>query len=195
MLPLPPDEHPGAVLTPLAGESALRRIVAALAPAVERVLIVAEARLAHQAGAGLAGLPAETIVVDETADGAICLAAAAPVLHALEASHLLLADHRRPLLPAALITRLVDALAAGAELVVPVLPVTDTVKVVGPQGSITSNVDRALLRTLQYPHGMTVDRLAVPGLRDATTVLGDADALAVDLPGDAALLEAIISCR
>jgi 2-C-methyl-D-erythritol 4-phosphate cytidylyltransferase len=195
VLPLPPAEHPGAVLTPLAGESALRRIVAAFAPAVQQVLVVAEAGLAEQAGAELAGLPAETVVVDETADCALCLTAAMPVLRALGASHVLLADHHRPLLPPALITRLIDALASGAELVVPVLPVTDTVKVVDGQGNITSTVDRALLRTLQYPHGMTVDRLAVPGLHGATTVLGDADALAVDLPRDAPLLEAIIACR
>jgi 2-C-methyl-D-erythritol 4-phosphate cytidylyltransferase len=195
VLPLPPAEHPGAVLTQLAGESALRRIVAAFAPAVQQVLVVAEAGLAEQAGAELAGLPAKVIVVGEKADRAECLAAAARVLRTLDGTHVLLADHRYPLLPAGLITRVAEALAAGHESVVPVLPVTDTVKAVDGQGSITSNVDRAGLQTLQYPHGMTVGRLVVPALDGATTVLGDSDALAANLPDDAPLLEAVIACR
>ncbi len=60
-----------------------------------------------------------------------------PVLRALGANRVLLADHHRPLLPPAPIAKLVDALASGAELVVPVLPVTDTVKVVDGQREVS----------------------------------------------------------
>ena len=50
------------------------------------------------------------------------------------------ADHRHPLLAADLIERVTEALAGGAELVIPVLPVTDTVKVVEAGGTITATV-------------------------------------------------------
>ncbi len=56
-------------------------------------------------------------------------------------------------------------------------------------------MDRSQLQAVQYPHGMTIARLTTAGLAGATTVAGDPDAVAVDLPADAALLEAVIACR
>ena len=195
VLPLPPVEGAAAVLTPLAGEPAVRGIVAALAPAVVGTVVVVAADLADAVGAALAGLRFDLVVVPGNATCAECLAAAVEPLRHNGATHVLVADHRHPLLAPALVARVVDALADGAALVVPVQPVTDTVKVVDGQGTITSTIDRGLLQGLQYPHGMTVDRLREPGLAGAVTVAGDADAMAVDLPADAALLEAIIACR
>jgi 2-C-methyl-D-erythritol 4-phosphate cytidylyltransferase len=103
-------------------------------------------------------------------------------------------------MPAALVARVIAALADGAELVVPVLPVTDTVKMVDGQGTIRSTVDRAELRITQYPFGVTVSRLgdlhtALGAGEGLVTVAGDADAVPVDLPADAALANAIIACR
>ncbi|WP_304118133.1 2-C-methyl-D-erythritol 4-phosphate cytidylyltransferase [Mycolicibacterium bacteremicum] len=195
ILPLPPDEDPAAALTPLAGEPAVCRIVRSLATATDRILVLAGATLAGRIAAALDGLPVEILEIDESHGRADCLTAAAGHLRRQAITHVLLADHRHPLLAADLIDRVTEALAGGAELVIPVLPVTDTVKVVDAGGTITATVDRATLQLLQYPRGSTVDRLMVDDLAGAVTVAGDADAVAAELPADAALLEAVIACR
>jgi len=58
-------------------------------------------------------------------------------------------DAARPFVSSALIVRALEAAAKGAA--VPVLPVTDTVKVVNGQGMVTATLDRATLRTIQTP--------------------------------------------
>jgi 2-C-methyl-D-erythritol 4-phosphate cytidylyltransferase len=64
---------------------------------------------------------------------------------------LLLHDAARPLAPAALAVAVVDAAQRGHDLVVPVLPVTDTVKRVDPAGLVVDTPDRSGLRVLQTP--------------------------------------------
>lgn len=182
------------MLTALAGESALRRIVRALVPAVEQVVVVVDATLADRVTDDLSGQTVNVVVLDGTPSRAACLATAADRLGG-DTTHVLLADHRHPLIPPALLTRVIDALATGAELVVPVLPVTDTVKVVDAQGRIVSTLDRSQLRSVQYPHGMLARRLSEDGMAGVVTVPGDADAVAVALPADAALVEAVIAGR
>ena len=122
-----------------------------------------------------------------------------PHLQASAATHVLVAEHRHPVLSRDLVARVVAALADGAELVVPVLPVTDTVKRVDGQGVIRSTVDHSELKITQYPYGAAVARLddlpAVLSATDLVCVAGDADAIPFDLPADAALLAAVIACR
>ncbi|MGU3650106.1 IspD/TarI family cytidylyltransferase [Mycolicibacterium sp. A43C] len=195
ILPMPSAENPAAALTPLGGEPAVRRMVRSLARVARHVLIVVDEAFADRFDAALAGLPTEILPVEASATRADCLALAAVRAGRHGATHVLLADHRHPLMAADMIDRVVNALADGAELVVPVLPVTDTVKTVDAGGTITATVDRSTLRLLQYPRGMRADRLAVESLAGAVTVDGDADAVAVELPADAALLEAVIACR
>lgn len=57
-------------------------------------------------------------------------------------------DAARPLVPAAVCARVVDALRAGASAVVPVVPVVDTVRTV--DGDV---LDRDSLRAVQTPQG------------------------------------------
>jgi 2-C-methyl-D-erythritol 4-phosphate cytidylyltransferase len=126
--------------------------------------------------------------------------------------HVLIHDIRRPLAPASLRDRVIDALQAGASVVMPMLPVTDSVKSVDAQGSVTGTLDRSLLRVVQYPRGFTADQLsrlltqrstddfdeldeALRAEMPLTLVDGDADAFTVDLPKDTDYVEAIISCR
>ncbi|MGU3501065.1 2-C-methyl-D-erythritol 4-phosphate cytidylyltransferase [Mycobacterium sp. C31M] len=195
ILPLPPGDRPAAVFTPLAGQSALLRIVGALAPVVHEIVVPVAAGLADEVDTTLSGFAVEIVAVDESASRAECLVSTADLLKQRGTTHVLLADHRYPLLAASLVDRVVQALVGGAEVVVPVLPVTDTVKVVDRQGTITSTVDRSQLRSVQYPHGFAIGRLLAGDLADAVTVPGDADAVAADLPDDAALLAAVIACR
>jgi 2-C-methyl-D-erythritol 4-phosphate cytidylyltransferase len=66
---------------------------------------------------------------------------------------LLVHDAARPLVPTALVLSVVDAVRAGHRVVVPVLPLADTVKEVDGSGHVVSTPDRAGLRVVQTPQG------------------------------------------
>ncbi|MBL1077398.1 2-C-methyl-D-erythritol 4-phosphate cytidylyltransferase [Nocardia sp. 2] len=70
-----------------------------------------------------------------------------------DASYVLVHDAARALTPPELVTRVVDALRAGARAVVPALPVTDTIKSVDAAGAVTGTPDRSGLRAVQTPQG------------------------------------------
>jgi 2-C-methyl-D-erythritol 4-phosphate cytidylyltransferase len=61
----------------------------------------------------------------------------------------------RPRTPPDVVARVLEALAAGARAVVPVLPVTDTTVVVGDDGHITGALPREPLRRVQTPQGFS----------------------------------------
>jgi len=69
------------------------------------------------------------------------------------AEFVLVHDAARPLVPPEVVDRVVAALRAGAEGVVPALPLADTVKRVGPDGSVAETLDRGALRAVQTPQG------------------------------------------
>jgi 2-C-methyl-D-erythritol 4-phosphate cytidylyltransferase len=62
-------------------------------------------------------------------------------------------DVARPFVPPEVIDRVVGALAAGAEAVVPALPVIDTIKRVDADEIVIATVDRGELRAVQTPQG------------------------------------------
>lgn len=201
ILPLPVTVagNRASVLTLIEGESVLVRIVRALADVAD-VLVPTDTALFDDVRAALAGWPARVIAAGEDCGTADCLIAAQPHLQASGVTHVLVADHRYPVVSPALIGRVIAALGDGAELVVPVLPVTDTVKEVDGQGVIRSTVDRSALKVIQSPYGAAVPRLGdlpsvLRGGADLVPVDGDADAIPFDLPADAALLAAVIACR
>lgn len=68
-------------------------------------------------------------------------------------------DGARPFVPPALVGRVVDAVRAGHRAVVPVLPLSDTVKRVDAAGLVTATPDRAGLRVVQTPQGFAPDLL------------------------------------
>lgn len=68
-------------------------------------------------------------------------------------------DAARALTPVSLVADLVAAVAAGAGAVVPVLPLADTVKEIGPEGVVRVTVDRSVLRTVQTPQAFEVSTL------------------------------------
>ena len=72
----------------------------------------------------------------------------------------LIHDAARPLVTAAAISAVVGALRAGADAVIPVLPVTDTVKRVGADGTVLATLERADLRLVQTPQGFRRSVLA-----------------------------------
>ncbi len=101
-------------------------------------------------------------------------------------------DAARPLTPPDVVARVLDALAAGAPAVVPVLPVVDTTVVVDPGGLVTGALPRETLRRVQTPQGFgrsvlirAYDRLP-PGadLTDDAAVVHTIGVRVATVPGD-----------
>ncbi len=121
-------------------------------------------------------------------------------------------DAARPLAPGELADAVVSAVRAGADAVVPALPVVDTIKRVGPGEIVVETLDRSVLRAVQTPQGfrraVLVQAHDCPGL-DATDDAGLVEALAVGVrvipghpeafkvtrPFDLVLAEAVIAQR
>ncbi|UNB54768.1 2-C-methyl-D-erythritol 4-phosphate cytidylyltransferase [Mycolicibacterium sp. YH-1] len=210
IVPVDTTVAPHAALAPVAGEAALVWVVRSLlgpgrVPAARVVvatiaMTVADVRSALEA-AGLADVA--VVASAEPGSRGQCLAAGLEHLGREVDSprHVLVHDHRWPLTSTAVTDRVLGALEAGHPVVVPVLPITDTVKQVDDGGSVTATVDRHWLRTVQYPRGYRADTLArlIDDGDDlghgVATVAGDPDAVAADLPADAALIGAIIEGR
>lgn len=89
-------------------------------------------------------------------------------------------DVARAFVPASVIAAVVAALVDGADAVVPVVPVHDTVRRIGSGGELDGIVDRSSLVAVQTPQGFRRDVLAAAHEH--------AEAVATD---DAALVEAL----
>ncbi len=100
-------------------------------------------------------------------------------------------DAARPLVPAAVVHRVVAAVRAGHDAVVPGLPVTDTIKQVEPDaaapGRVVATPERSTLRAVQTPQGFTLGVLRRAHAAGAARAADEAGA-ATD---DAALVEAL----
>ncbi|WP_260994586.1 IspD/TarI family cytidylyltransferase [Mycobacterium deserti] len=205
------------MFAPLAGLPPLVRLIDTLLDAAieqSRIVVAVAAPLADDVREFLAGhqLPEVRIAVAaESGSRAECVAAALKLVagDVVPAHSVLLCDVRQPLTPVELCARVIAALGSAA-VVLPVLPLTDSVKVVDARGTVRGTLDRATLRAVQYPRGFAVDiltqllaqrasdefdeldetlRAGVP----LTAVEGDAEALCADLPRDAQFVEAIIA--
>lgn len=197
-----------AVFASVAGESPLVRIVRALS-SVADVVVAAAVPLAGEVKESLVQqhLSAQVCTVDDPATRAGCIAAALRVLG--DGGPVLVHDIAWPLVSAATLDRVVAALRDGAVAALPVCPVTDSIKAVDARGAVTTTVERSPLRTVQYPRGFDADvlsRLVAGGVTDdldaalaagvpVTSVDGDTDTMAVELPADAGYLAAVIEGR
>jgi 2-C-methyl-D-erythritol 4-phosphate cytidylyltransferase len=125
---------------------------------------------------------------------------------------ILVHDAARAFVPVAVIERVVAAVRAGAQAVVPAVPVTDTIKRVGPSGEVLDTPDRSTLVAVQTPQGFAPEvlrRAHAAGLVGATddammcerlgitvqTVEGSPDAFKVTRPQDLLLAEALLAER
>lgn len=215
ILPVPQCfvDNRDAVFAPVGGQSTLVRIVRALALAGD-VVVGAAAPLVDDVGSFLAAQDLSTVrVIAAEAPGgrAQCIAAGLRAIAGERRGPVLLHDLAWPLISPAVVERVVAALHADAVAVLPVCPVTDSIKAVDGLGTVTATVDRAPLRTVQYPRGFHADTLTqvIAGAPEAfdeleavlsggdpvTLVEGDSDTMSVELPGDAGLLAAIIESR
>lgn len=117
-----------------------------------------------------------------------------------DARIVLVHDVSRALTPASLVRSVTDAVTAGHPAVVPVLPVTDTVKRVDASGAIIDTPDRTELRSVQSPQGFEVDVLrracAAGGVLEKVdvpvhTVPGDVAGMKITTPFDLTVAKAL----
>ena len=113
-------------------------------------------------------------------------------------------DASRACTPPRVVRSVVDAVRAGAQVAVPVLPMADTVKLVDTAGVIIGTQNRELLRTAQTPLGFTSDALrsaVASGEQDLLastdvpvhTVEGHPNAMRLATPFDLTLAEAALA--
>lgn len=197
-------------LRELAGEPLVLHAVRGVrsVPAVGPVVVIAPVGLVNDLSVLLASY--DVIVTaggDERQDS---------VRHGLAAlpsgvDHVLVHDAARALTPPSLFADVIAALRAGAEAVVPVLPVADTVKQV-VDDRVIATLGRADLRRAQTPQGFALDVLvrahAQPGPpatddaalverlgRTVVTVPGSEEAFKVTRPFDLLVAEALLRAR
>lgn len=164
----------------VAGRPLLAHAVEALlAGGVDRVVVAVPSSEIDRAAALLG--PQVRVVgggVDRTASVAAALLAAGP-----DADVVLVHDAARAFVPPAMVRRVIDAVFAGSRAVVPVLPMTDTVRGVAAGERSTGVVDRAGLRIVQTPQGFEPALL-----REAYRYAAEKSSSATD---DAALAESL----
>lgn len=146
---------------------------------VDQVVVAVPADQLAGARSALDGLATAVVGgADRTASVAAALAVADGAVDIV-----LVHDAARAFAPPLMIRSVIQACLAGAPAVIPVLPVADTIRRVGADGSLGGTVDRDELRAVQTPQGFS---LAV--LQQAHRAASDAGVTATD---DAALVQAL----
>lgn len=124
-------------------------------PRIDRVIVAAPPGHLDTVGELVAGPRVQVI-----AGGQERTASVRRALHAApEAELVLVHDAARAFTPPSVVTAVADALRDGADAVIPVTPVTDTVKRVDGSGTVTATVDRSTLRAVQTPQGFAAEVL------------------------------------
>jgi 2-C-methyl-D-erythritol 4-phosphate cytidylyltransferase len=185
---------------------AVRRVAAA--SSVRAIIIAAPAAELDAVRELLAGV-APVVVVP---GGATRQESVAAALRAVPPGPeiILVHDAARALAPPSLVESVAAAVRAGADAVIPVLPVVDTIKEVSADGVVLGTVERSALRAVQTPQGFRRDVLAaahaaaVDALTDdaglvekqgvrVTTVAGSEHALKITRPLDLVLAEHLLT--
>jgi 2-C-methyl-D-erythritol 4-phosphate cytidylyltransferase len=172
---------PGApkALRLLAGEPllvhAVRRIVAC--DAVGALVVAAPPAEINEVADLLAPVATVTVVAGgSTRQQSVCAALdAVPDRFEIVLVH----DAARALAPSSLVAAVADAVRAGNDAVIPVLPVVDTIKEVSALSEVLGTVDRTVLRAVQTPQGFRRQVLA----------MAHASAAVMDATDDAGLVE------
>ncbi len=192
----------------LRGRSLLWRAVHGLLESgcVDEVVVAVAAEDAGHAAHALAGVDRVRFVTG----GAQRSDSVRAALDAVPGTDVVLVhDAARCLTPGSVIRDVVAAVRAGHPAVVPVLPVTDTVKQVDAGGAVVATVDRSALRVVQTPQGFDAALLrrahagaGGPATDDAglverlgetvTTVPGHPHAFKITTPFDLAVAEAVL---
>lgn len=143
-------------LVPLQGRALVAHAVERLAAGgVQRavVTIPADARAAFTEALAAAPIPTELVVGgaerQESVERGLAAIGAAGIV--------LVHDAARALVPAEVVSAVITAIAAGAEVVTPVVPVTDSIRQL--DGAASRVIDRSGLRAVQTPQGFNLEVL------------------------------------
>ena len=155
---------------------------------VGTIVVTAPAASLDEFRAGIADIDGVEVVAgsDRSRQASVALGLAA-LGQRNEGDVVLVHDAARPLTPAQVTARVIDAVRAGAGAVIPVLPVTDTLKSVDASGVVTGTPRRADMVAVQTPQGFRWDVLM--RAHEAGASLGADEAVAAT--DDAGLVEAI----
>jgi 2-C-methyl-D-erythritol 4-phosphate cytidylyltransferase len=137
-------------LQPLGGRRIVDHAVDAARTACDTVVLVVPA----DAGWSVAGVRAVTGGATRSASVRAGIAAL-PV----ETDIVVVHDAARPLADVAMFERVIAAVRDGADGAVPGIPIADTVKRVGPDGTVTGTIPREELMAVQTPQAFRADRL------------------------------------
>lgn len=138
----------------------LMSIEAMAAGGCTHAVVVINEQVAERLGAELAAMP---IPVFQTSGGdtrqqsvykGLLVARDEPKLR--DAKVVLIHDAVRPMVPASVVTAVIDAVRAGGDAVAPAVAVTDSMRRIGADGK-TEIIDRATLRAIQTPQGFPLD--------------------------------------
>ena len=155
---------------------------------VGTIIVTAPAASLDEFRAGIADIGGVEVVAgsDRSRQASVALGLAA-LGQSNPGDVVLVHDAARPLTPAQVTARVIDAVRAGASAVIPVLPVTDTLKSVDASGVVTGTPRRADMVAVQTPQGFRWDVLM--RAHEAGASLGADEAVAAT--DDAGLVEAI----
>lgn len=175
-------------LVPLGGVPLVVRAAHALVTSgiVRRVVVTAPPDAVADVVAALGQAPGLEVVPGGATRQASVAAALARLTDEPGGTVVLVHDAARPLVPVRVVRRVAGAVAMARSAVVPVLPVADTIKRVGPDGAVAETLDRRELRAVQTPQGFTLEVLRAA--HAAAAHRADDEALAAT--DDAGLVEA-----
>jgi 2-C-methyl-D-erythritol 4-phosphate cytidylyltransferase len=162
----------------VAGRTLLEHAVTRLAahPGVRDVIAVVPADRVGDAAIMLPGAAVVAGAATRQRSVSCGLAALAPDIDTV-----LVHDAARAFAPAGVVSRVLEALAAGAQAVVPTVPVADSLRAVAADGSLGAAVERACVVAVQTPQGFA------RGVLDAAHSAADSD----DATDDASLVAAL----
>ncbi|WP_285557873.1 2-C-methyl-D-erythritol 4-phosphate cytidylyltransferase [Actinoplanes regularis] len=152
---------------------AVRRLAAA--PSVRLIVVAAPPADVDAVHALLAPVAPVTVVAGgaERQESVAAALAAVPE----EVAIVLVHDAARCLTPPSVIERVAAAVREGADAVIPVLPVVDTIKEVGGDDIVLGTVDRSALRAVQTPQGFRATALRAAHAAAADSHTDDAGAV------------------
>jgi 2-C-methyl-D-erythritol 4-phosphate cytidylyltransferase len=100
-------------------------------------------------------------------------------------SYVLVHDAARPFVPTEVFNSVINKLDQGFKVVIPVIPVSDTIKTVNEKDEVINTLDRSQLKAVQTPQGFARDVLseiyATSNLKPTTDDAGLAEIAGIDV--------------
>jgi 2-C-methyl-D-erythritol 4-phosphate cytidylyltransferase len=160
--------------------SLLTRCALILSLAVDIIVVAVPEGYVEKAGELLKDVDADIHIVEGGQDRQSSVARALAVVPA-DVDVVLVHDAARPLVPQRVVNSVIDAVRQGAEGVVPVVPVVDTIKRIDVQGTVVETINRDSLRRVQTPQGFV--RSVLDKVHADPTILATDDAALLEVSG------------